>query len=209
MNFLPDTYVPCGECEGRRFNAETLEVTYREKTIADILEMTVEEAVAFFEFSRKIGLPLKLMNETGLGYLALGQSSPTLSGGEAQRLKLVSELMRGNPETQATFFEKSPSKRNLYLLEEPTIGLHFSDVEKLIEMLHRLVDLGHTVVVIEHQLDLLAEADYLLDLGPGGGDEGGQMVVAGAPEEVAAARESRTAPFLKRVLNVNARARGH
>lgn len=200
MNFLPDVYVPCGDCGGRRFNAETLDVVYRDKSIADILEMTVEEAAEFFSFSKKISLPLRLMNETGLGYLALGQSSPTLSGGEAQRLKLVSELMRGNPERDPGLLGESRAKRNLYILEEPTIGLHFSDVQRLIEMLHRLVDLGHTVVVIEHHLDLIAEADYVLDLGPGGGGHGGRIVASGTPEEVAAAPESKTGRFLQKVL---------
>jgi len=200
MNFLPDVYVSCGDCGGRRFNAETLDVTYRDRTIADILEMTVEEAAEFFSFSKKISLPLRLMNETGLGYLALGQSSPTLSGGEAQRLKLVSELMRGNPEGDPGLLGESMAKRNLYILEEPTIGLHFSDVRRLIDMLHRLVDLGHTVVVIEHHLDLIAEADYVLDLGPGGGGHGGRIVASGTPEEVAAASESKTGRFLKKVL---------
>lgn len=194
MNFLPDVYVPCSECGGRRFNAETLDVLYRDRSIADALEMTVEEAADFFAFSRRISLPLRLMRETGLGYLALGQSSPTLSGGEAQRLKLVSELMRGDPEG-----EPGP-RRNLYILEEPTIGLHFSDVERLIEMLHRLVDLGHTVVVIEHHLDLIAEADFVLDLGPGGGDEGGRIVAFGTPEAVAGSPESKTGKFLKKLL---------
>ncbi|MBV9463576.1 MAG: hypothetical protein JO317_05050 [Verrucomicrobiae bacterium] len=202
MNFLPDVSMPCEDCGGRRFNSETLEVLFREKNIAQVLDMTAEDAAEFFSFSQKISLPLRFMVESGLGYLTLGQSSPTLSGGEAQRLKLVSELMRGNPERQLRLLREKTGQHNLYILEEPTIGLHFSDVQKLIEMFHRLVDLGHTVIVIEHHMDLIAEADYVVDLGPGGGTAGGKIVAAGTPEEVARQRGSRTAPFLKKVLRL-------
>ncbi|MDD2707508.1 MAG: excinuclease ABC subunit UvrA [Verrucomicrobiae bacterium] len=192
MNFLPDAFVPCEVCEGKRFNSATLEVTYRDRNIDEVLRLSVEDAAAFFAHDRKVAEPLKLLSETGLGYLSLGQSSPTLSGGEAQRLKLVTELARG--------MGGRPRLGSLYVLEEPTIGLHFADVEKLIGVLHRLVDEGHTVVVIEHNLDVIAEADYVLDLGPEGGDRGGKAVVCGTPEDVARCPASHTGRFLRRVL---------
>jgi excinuclease ABC subunit A len=200
MNFLPDAQVRCELCGGARFNTETLQILHRGRSIAQALEMSVEEAAEFYSFDRKIAEPLRLMAETGLGYLTLGQSSPTLSGGEAQRLKLVSELMRGRGPASRPVGSGHAALGNVYILEEPTIGLHFADVEKLLGVLHRLVDAGHTVIVIEHNPDLIAEADYVLDLGPEGGEGGGRVVVAGSPEEVARHKLSRTAPFLRRVL---------
>jgi excinuclease ABC subunit A len=202
MSFLPDAYVACEVCGGMRFNSATLEATYRDRTIADVLRMSVEEAVEFFSFDRKISEPLKLLHDTGLDYLTLGQSSPTLSGGEAQRMKLVSELMRGSGSVA------SRVRRHgcLYILEEPTIGLHFADVEKLVGVLHRLVDGGHTVVVIEHNPDVMAEADYIVDLGPEGGEKGGRIVAEGPPEEVAQSKASHTARFLRTILARSARA---
>lgn len=200
MNFLPDADLPCEVCGGERFNAETRAVRYRGRSVAEVLAMSVEEAEAFFGFHRLIAEPLKLLAETGLGYVALGQSSPTLSGGEAQRLKLASELMRGQGWGARGHAARPEKKGNLYALEEPTIGLHFADVEKLLGVLHRLVDAGHTAVVIEHNLDVIAEADYVLDLGPEGGAGGGRVVACGAPEEIAAHRQSRTGKFLNKTL---------
>jgi excinuclease ABC subunit A len=175
-------------------------VLYRGKTVAQVLSMGVDEAAEFFGFERLVAEPLKLLAETGLGYVALGQSSPTLSGGEAQRLKLVSELMRGQGRGPRGSGLRRIGKGNLYVLEEPTIGLHFADVEKLLGVLHRLVDAGHTGVVIEHNLDVIAEADYVLDLGPEGGEGGGRVMAQGTPEEVARSRTSRTAPLLQKAL---------
>jgi excinuclease ABC subunit A len=202
MSFLPSTFVPCETCRGRRYNPETLEVLYNEKSIADILDLTIEQAVDFFVDVPRLHRPLALLRDTGLGYLTLGQRSPTLSGGEAQRIKLVAELSRS--------LEMNTQKRlktagfgglhHLYLLEEPTIGLHLADVERLLHVLHQLVDAGHTVIVIEHHLDVLADADYLIELGPEGGDAGGKLVACGTPEEVAGAKKSVTAPFLKKML---------
>ncbi len=200
MSFLPDAHLPCEVCGGERFNRETLSVLYRGKTVAQVLAMGVDEAAEFFGFDRLVAEPLKLLAETGLGYVALGQSSPTLSGGEAQRLKLVSELMRGQGWGPRGTGARQNGKGNLYVLEEPTIGLHFADVEKLLGVLHRLVDAGHTGVVIEHNLDVIAEADYVLDLGPEGGEGGGRIMAKGTPEEVARTRTSRTAPLLQKVL---------
>ncbi len=199
MNFLPSTYVVCDLCEGCRFNSETLEIRYRDKTIAEVLNMSIEEAAEFFSFDRKIAMPLGLLRDTGLAYLTLGQSSPTLSGGEAQRLKLVSELMRGHG-MQMTLFQHSGQKGNLYVLEEPTIGLHFADVEKLVGVLHRLVDAGHTVIVIEHNLDMIAEADYVIEVGPDGGERGGRIMAMGTPEKLVGLRNSITGRYLKEVL---------
>jgi excinuclease ABC subunit A len=195
MSFLPDVRVPCERCGGQRFNAETLAVEFRGKSIGDVLAMTVDEAVAFFAAQPKIHHPLTLLRDVGLGYLALGQQSPTLSGGEAQRVKLVTELAKVRPES----LRARPSAPTLYVLDEPTIGLHIADVEKLVRVLHRLVDAGNSVVVIEHNLDVMAEADWIIDLGPEGGDGGGRVVARGAPEQVARGR-SHTAralgPFL-------------
>lgn len=199
MNFLPDAYVPCDACDGSRFDSETLHILYRDKNIAQVLQMSVEEAADFFSFDSKIAHPLKLLADTGLGYVSLGQSSPSLSGGESQRMKLVGELMRGYDSNISRL--GNSSKNNLYILEEPTIGLHFSDVKKLIGVLHRLVDHGHTVIVIEHNLDLIAEADYVVDLGPDGGENGGQLLACGSPEDVTLCETSHTARFLKPVLS--------
>jgi excinuclease ABC subunit A len=203
MNFLPTSYAPCHECGGRRYHSATLEVLYNERSIGDVMEMTLDQAVEFFKASPKIQRPLALLCDTGLGYLKLGQPSPTLSGGEAQRLKLASELTRGLGRTQnARLRGKGAAKSMLYLLEEPTIGLHMADVCELLKVLHRLVDDGQTVVVIEHNLSLIAEADYLLDVGPEAGAEGGRIVAEGTPEQVAQSAESRTAPFLRETLQL-------
>ena len=201
MNFLPSSWVPCDSCSGKRFNEQTLAVRYNDKSIGDVLEMTIEEATEFFRAHPKIHLPLSLLVETGLGYLQLGQPSPTLSGGEAQRIKLVSELKTGLAKdlTERVRKNRNP-KSSLYLLEEPTIGLHMADVQLLIEVLHRLVDDGNTVVVIEHNLDVIGEADYLIDIGPEAGEFGGEVVATGSPEEVAKSKVSRTAPFLRKML---------
>lgn len=202
MNFLPSLFVPCEACRGRRFNPETLQVEFNDKNIADVLEMSVEEAVGFFEAIPRLHRPLQLLRDTGLGYLTLGQRSPTLSGGEAQRIKLVSELARSlesnaQKRLKTRGFEKT---HQLYLLEEPTIGLHLADVKRLLDVIHQLVDAGHTVVVIEHHLDVIAEADYVIELGPEGGEKGGRIVAQGSPEQVARSKKSPTAPFLKGMI---------
>ncbi len=205
MNFLPSSYVPCEDCGEKRYNAQTLEVLYNEKSIGDVMEMTIEEAAEFFSAYQKIARPLSLLVDTGLGYLKLGQPSPTLSGGEAQRLKLVTQLKRGVGRAQNERIRKMRKPGStLYLLEEPTIGLHMADVELLLNVLHRLVDEGNTVIVIEHNLSVIAEADYVVDLGPEAGAEGGEIVAVGTPEEVAENRLSRTAPFLRDVLGKSA-----
>jgi excinuclease ABC subunit A len=195
MSFLPDVRVDCERCGGRRFNAETLAVEFRGKSIGVVLMMTVDEAAAFFAAQPKIHHALELLRDVGLGYLALGQPSPTLSGGEAQRVKLVTELAKVRPES----LRARPAAPTLYVLDEPTIGLHMADVEKLVRVLHRLVDAGNSVVVIEHNLDVLAEADWIIDLGPEGGDGGGRVVAQGTPEQVARGRSHTAralAPFL-------------
>jgi len=181
MSFLPDVKVPCESCHGARFNPETLAVTWRGKSIGDVLQMEVDEAVEFFASMPNISHPLQLLKDVGLGYLTLGQPSPTLSGGEAQRIKLVTELSKVRDDVTRRG-QKAP--HTLYVLDEPTVGLHMADVEKLIRVLHRLVDGGHSVVVIEHDLDVIAEADWIIDLGPEGGGEGGRVVAAAPPEEV-------------------------
>jgi excinuclease ABC subunit A len=198
MSFLPDTYVPCEECAGTRYGSAAKAIRWNGKSAADLLVMTFEEAAAFLSFDAKLGDLCGLMVKTGLGYLTLGQSSPTLSGGEAQRLKLVSELAQGLP----TFRERSRGeiRPNLYILEEPTIGLHQSDCRRLIELLHALVDQGHTVVVIEHHPDVIAEADWVLEIGPEGGNAGGELVHAGDPESLAKLKKSPTAPSLRLTL---------
>jgi excinuclease ABC subunit A len=202
MNFLPSSYVVCEDCHGRRYNPQTLEVLYNEKSIGDVMEMTIEEAAQFFAAHPKIARPLSLLVDTGLGYLNLGQPSPTLSGGEAQRLKLVTQLKRGVSRAADERIRKMRKPGStLYLLEEPTIGLHMADIELLLNVLHRLVDEGNTVIVIEHNLSVIAEADYVVDLGPEAGDAGGEVVAFGTPEQVAKNRISRTAPFLRKVLN--------
>ena len=200
MSFLPDVRVDCERCGGKRFNAETLAVQFRGKSIGDVLMMTVDSAHAFFAAQPKIHHPLTLLRDVGLGYLALGQPSPTLSGGEAQRVKLVTELAKVRPES----LRARPSAPTLYVLDEPTIGLHIADVEKLVRVLHRLVDAGNSVLVIEHNLDVLAEADWIVDLGPEGGDGGGRVVAQGTPEKVARGR-SHTARALAEFLAARAR----
>jgi len=201
MNFLPEALVPCEDCGGRRYNPQTLEVLYNEKSIGDVMEMTIEEAAEFFRAHPKIARPLSLLVETGLGYLKLGQPSPTLSGGEAQRLKLVTQLKRGvgRAENERIRKMRKPGS-TLYLLEEPTIGLHMADIDLLLKVLHRLVDEGNTVIVIEHNLSVIAEADYIVDIGPEAGADGGKIVAVGTPEQVAKNRTSRTAPFLRKTL---------
>jgi excinuclease ABC subunit A len=198
MAFMPDTYLPCDDCRGSRYSAELSDIIWKGKNIGQVLQLTFEEAAQFFDFHSQLSQVCQLMVDCGLGYLTLGQSSPTLSGGEAQRLKLVTELSAG----LATYRERSRGElpRNLYLLEEPTIGLHLSDCEKLIRVLHSLVDQGHTVVVIEHHLDLLAEADYIIELGPVGGPDGGELMYQGDLAGVLKVKHSPTAPYLRAKL---------
>ena len=188
MHFLPDVYVPCEVCKGRRYNRETLEVRYKGKSIADVLDLTVEDALDFFSNQRRIAEKLELLNDVGLGYIHLGQAATTLSGGEAQRVKLATELA------------KRDTGRTLYILDEPTTGLHFEDVRLLLEVLHRLVDKGNSVIVIEHNLDVIKTADWIIDLGPEGGEEGGMVVAQGTPEEVIDVPASYTGQFLRKVL---------
>ena len=184
MHFLPDVYVPCEQCHGKRYNRETLDIRFKGKSIADVLDMPVEEAVGFFENIPKIRRRLETLNDVGLGYIRLGQPATTLSGGEAQRVKLATEL------------SKIATGRTLYILDEPTTGLHFADVQKLLEVLHRLVDTGNSIVVIEHNLDVIKTADRVIDMGPEGGEEGGMVVAEGTPEEVAGVAASYTGQFL-------------
>jgi excinuclease ABC subunit A len=191
MNFLPDVYVTCEACKGKRYNREALEIQYKGKTISDVLNMTVDEANTFFEHVPSVANKLSTLNDVGLGYIRLGQPATTLSGGEAQRIKLATELSR-----RAT-------GRTMYILDEPTTGLHFADVERLLMVLQRLVDAGNTVVVIEHNLDVIKSADWLIDLGPEGGDRGGEIVAEGMPEEVARVPASYTGQFLSRMLPVS------
>ncbi len=188
MHFLPDVYVPCEVCGGKRYNRETLEVRYKGKNIYDVLEMTVEEALDFFKNVPKIYNKVKTLYDVGLGYVKLGQPSTTLSGGEAQRIKLATELSRRS------------TGKTIYVLDEPTTGLHFADVHKLVEILHRLTEEGNTVVVIEHNLDVIKVADYIIDMGPDGGDRGGTVVVQGTPEEVAQHPTSYTGKYVRRML---------
>jgi excinuclease ABC subunit A len=188
MHFLPDVYVPCEQCHGKRYNRETLDIRFKGKTIADVLEMPIEEALGFFTHIPKIHRRLQTLHDVGLDYMRLGQPATTLSGGEAQRVKLASELC------------KVATGRTLYILDEPTTGLHFADIEKLLEVLQTLVEQGNSVVVIEHNLDVIKTADSLLDMGPEGGEEGGYLIAAGTPEEVAAVPESATGSFLARLV---------
>ncbi|MBL9135159.1 MAG: excinuclease ABC subunit A [Verrucomicrobiales bacterium] len=206
MNFLPPAYVRCEVCKGTRFNPETLDIEYGGKNIAQVLGLSVEEGIEFFAALPRIRRPLEALRDTGLGYLQLGQTSPTLSGGEAQRVKLVTHLLTGlrEPGEVPDRFRR----RNLFLLEEPTIGLHMSDVHRLVEVIQRLVDHGHTVIVIEHNLDLVAEADWVIDLGPEAGEAGGQIVAQGTPEQVAAGAASHTGRFLAPILAKSARMAG-
>jgi excinuclease ABC subunit A len=188
MHFLPDVYVECDICKGRRYNRETLEIFFKNKSIADVLDMTVEEAVGFFSAVPSIRDKLTTLHDVGLGYIHLGQAATTLSGGEAQRVKLAKELSR-----RAT-------GRTIYILDEPTTGLHFEDVRKLLEVLHALVEGGNTIVVIEHNLEVIKTADWILDLGPEGGDGGGELVAVGTPEDVAKISTSYTGAYLKQHL---------
>ena len=188
MHFLPDVYVPCEVCDGKRYNRETLEVTYKGKNIADVLAMTVEEATYFFENIPKIHRKLQTLVDVGLGYITLGQQATTLSGGEAQRVKLASEL------------HKRSTGRSIYILDEPTTGLHVDDISRLLKVLNRLVENGDTVVIIEHNLDVIKTADYIIDLGPEGGEGGGTIVATGTPEDIASVEASYTGKYLKTVL---------
>lgn len=188
MHFLPDVYVPCEVCKGRRYNRETLEVKYKGKSIADVLEMTIEEACEFFKPIPKIFRKLETLLQVGLGYIRMGQAATTLSGGEAQRVKLATEL------------SKRSTGRTLYILDEPTTGLHFEDVRRLLAVLHQLVDAGNTVLVIEHNLDVIKTADWLIDMGPEGGTGGGTVVGMGTPEEIAAISSSYTGQYLAKIL---------
>ena len=188
MNFLPDVYVPCEVCGGKRYNRETLDVKYKGKSIYDVLDMTVEEALTFFEAVPTIRRKIETLYEVGLSYIKLGQPATTLSGGEAQRVKLATEL------------SKRSTGRTLYILDEPTTGLHMADVDKLIAILQRLASGGNTIIVIEHNLDVIKCADYIVDLGPEGGDEGGTVIATGTPEQVAENKNSYTGMFLKKAL---------
>jgi len=188
MNFLPDVYVNCEDCNGKRYNRETLEVRYKGKSINDVLNMTIDEAVEFFENIPSLRYKIKTMQDVGLGYITLGQQSTTLSGGEAQRVKLATELT------------KRDTGNTLYILDEPTTGLHFEDVRVLLEVLNRLVDKGNTVIVIEHNLDVIKTADYIIDLGPEGGERGGEILCEGTPEEIIKSKKGYTAGFLKSMI---------
>ena len=189
MHFLPDVYVQCEVCKGSRYNRETLEISYKGKTIADVLGMTVEEALGFFKNIPQIKRRLETLRDVGLGYIRLGQQATTLSGGEAQRVKLSSELSRIG------------TGRTLYILDEPTTGLHFEDIRMLLNVLTRLVEKGNSVIVIEHNLDVIKTADWIIDLGPEGGDEGGTIVAEGTPEQIMKNKKSYTGQFLKPILN--------
>jgi excinuclease ABC subunit A len=187
MHFLPDIFIPCEQCKGLRFNRETLEVRFKDKNVSEVLEMTVEEALEFFKNQPQVRRKLQTLYDVGLGYIRLGQPATTLSGGEAQRVKLSTEL------------SKRPTGRTIYLLDEPTTGLHFADIKKLLDVLHRLTSAGNTVLVIEHNMDVIKTADHIIDLGPEGGDEGGYVVASGTPEEVART-DTATGRVLKKVL---------
>ncbi|MBT8302248.1 MAG: excinuclease ABC subunit UvrA, partial [Maribacter sp.] len=191
MNFLPDVYVECETCNGKRFNRETLEIRYKGKSISDVLEMTIDDAVAFFELIPKIHRKLKTIQDVGLGYISLGQQSTTLSGGEAQRIKLATEL------------SKRDTGNTFYILDEPTTGLHFEDIRVLLEVLNKLVDKGNTVLIIEHNLDVIKIVDYIIDIGYEGGRGGGMIVAEGTPEQVSTDKKSYTAKFLRKELQTS------
>jgi excinuclease ABC subunit A len=188
MHFLPDVWVTCSVCKGKRFNRETLQIRYKGKSIADVLDMDVDEALEFFRNVPKVQRILQTLSDVGLGYIKLGQSATMLSGGEAQRVKLAKELARVS------------TGDTVYILDEPTTGLHFADIQKLLDVLHRLTDAGNSVIVIEHNLDVIKTADWLIDLGPEGGDDGGRIVAEGTPEDVATEENSFTGQFLKEIL---------
>jgi excinuclease ABC subunit A len=188
MNFLPDVYVECESCQGKRFNRETLEIRYKGKSIYDVLEMTIDEGCTFFELIPKIYRKLKTIQDVGLGYITLGQQSTTLSGGEAQRIKLAAEL------------SKKDTGNTFYILDEPTTGLHFEDIRVLLLVLNKLVDKGNTVVIIEHNMDVIKTVDYIIDIGPEGGKKGGKIMAIGTPEEISEDKNSYTSHFLKKEL---------
>ena len=188
MHFLPDVYVPCDVCGGKRYNRETLDVKFKEKSISDVLDMRVSEAIPFFESVPKIKNKLQILSDVGLGYIKLGQSAPTLSGGEASRVKLAKEL------------QKKPTGKSIFILDEPTTGLHSADIKKLLVILERIVDNGDTVLIIEHNLDVIKVADYIVDLGPDGGSGGGSVVATGTPEDIAKCETSYTGEFLRKIL---------
>ena len=188
MDFLPDVHVHCETCKGKRYNRETLEIRFKGKSISDVLDMTVEEAVVFYEHHPKILRKIKTLNDVGLGYITMGQHATTLSGGEAQRVKLAAEL------------SKKDTGKTFYILDEPTTGLHFQDIQHLLDVLNKLVDKGNTVLIIEHNLDVIKVADSIIDLGPEGGDEGGTVVATGSPEEVIKIKNSYTGSYLKHEL---------
>lgn len=190
MHFLPDVYVPCEVCKGKRYNRETLQIKYKGKNISDVLDMTVEEGVEFFKNIPRIKRKLETLYNVGLGYIKIGQSSTELSGGEAQRVKLATEL------------SKRSTGKTIYILDEPTTGLHAADIHKLIKVLNELVEGGNTVVVIEHNLDVIKTADYIIDLGPEGGDKGGTVVATGSPEDIAMVEDSHTGKFLRKILGL-------
>jgi excinuclease ABC subunit A len=196
MDFLPPCTVPCETCRGARYNSRTLQVRYKGKNIAEVLDMNMEDAAEFFSGHPRLADPLRLLCETGLGYLTLGQASNTLSGGEAQRIKLVAELIRGRRAALTAIRRGKTLPQDLYLIEEPTIGLHPQDVRLLVRVLRRLVEMGNTVVVIEHNTELICEADYVIDVGPGAGDDGGNIVVQGSVKDVANSGLGVTAPFI-------------
>jgi excinuclease ABC subunit A len=188
MHFLPDVYVPCEVCHGKRYNREALEIHYKGKTISDVLAMTCEQALEFFESIPSIARKLQTLVDVGLSYITLGQPATTLSGGEAQRIKLATELSR------------RPTGRTLYILDEPTTGLHMADIDKLLNVLHALVDTGNSMVIIEHNLDVIKNADYMIDMGPEGGEAGGKIIASGTPEQVAKNKDSYTGQFLAKIL---------
>jgi len=189
MQFLPDVYVPCDVCHGARYNRETLQIKFKDKSISDVLDMTIDTAAEFFDAFPKITRRLKTLQDVGLGYIRLGQSATTLSGGEAQRVKLSKELSRVS------------TGKTLYVLDEPSVGLHAADVHRLIDVLQRLVDEGNTVVIIEHNLDIIKVSDWIVDLGPEGGEAGGEIVAVGEPEEICEIPQSYTGQFMKRILD--------